>query len=114
MVNENGMQGRPRCRQGDPVGTRTVGAFAAVARGLGPLRPPRATVARARRGEMEWRSGPAELVHQLLTPFVWDMKNSCGGDGLPAEDAPGLLQLLGLAEPPLPCQELSRRVDEQP
>lgn len=53
-----GCRGGPGVGRGYPMGTRTVGAFAAVARGLGPLRPPRATTARARRGEMEWRSRP--------------------------------------------------------
>ena len=49
-----------------------VGSFAT----WGPLRPSWAIAARAGRGE-EWLR-PAERVHQLLTPFVWGMKNLCG------------------------------------
>lgn len=77
VVNENGMQGRPRCWQG-------------VSRGgvccCGHPGPPRPGF-----GEVRWSGGPgpAELVHQLLTPFVWDMKNSCGGDGLPRRTPQG-------------------------
>lgn len=80
--------GCPRVGSGYRAGTGTAGAFAAVDRGLGPPRPPWATAAGARRRGVEWRPGPAELAHQLLTPFVWDIKNSCGGDRVPVDQGP--------------------------
>lgn len=82
------LTGCPRVGSGYRAGTGTAGAFAAVDRGLGPPRPPWATAAGARRHGVEWRPGPAELAHELLTPFVWDIKNSCGGARVPVDQGP--------------------------